>query len=216
MKILRLHISVLLLAVASLVPVAFSQLPNIKTVAPGMGVTGTSVTITGTNLGSTGTVTFNGVTAPNPVWGATTITVAAPGLATTGNVVVTTSAGSSNGVQFIVVPNITAISPTLGPAGGALEVEGTGFGTTTGSLTINTVAATPTFWSDTQVNCEVPGTVTGSGPVVITAGGNLSNQNVIFTLAVNGSISGTISNTNSGAGISGATVTLYLSGVLQS
>ncbi len=215
MKITRPQILLFLLALAFVGPEAVCQAPNIKTVSPSSGITGTSVTISGTNFGSTGTVTFNGVTATNPVWGATTITVPAPSAATTGNVVVTNSAGTSNGVQFTVIPNITGVSPTAAPAGATLEVLGTGFGASTGSLTINTVAVTPTFWSDTEVNCEVPSTVTGSGPVVITAGGNSSNQNVIFTLAVNGTVSGTISNAATGAGIGGASVGLYLAGVLQ-
>jgi YD repeat-containing protein len=215
MKTLRLHIPIFLLAIAFVGPKALAQNPNIITVSPGSGITNTSVTISGTNFGSTGTVTFNGVAASNAVWGAAIITVPVPSAATTGNVVVTNSVGSSNGVQFIVIPNITAILPTSAPAGSVLEVEGTGFGTTTGSLTINTVAVTPTFWGDTVVYCEVPTTVTGSGPVVITTGGNASNQNVIFTLAVNGSISGTVLNGTTGAGISGAKVNLYLAGVLQ-
>lgn len=215
MKIPRLHIPVFLFAIAFIGPEALCQAPNIKTVSPSSGITGTSVTISGTSFGSTGTVTFNGVTATNAVWGATTVTVPVPSAATTGNVVVTNSAGTSNGVQFTIIPNITAISPTSAPAGAVLEVEGTGFGTSTGSLTINTVAVTPTFWSDTKVNCEVPSTVTGSGAVVITAGGNSSNQNVIFTLAVNGTVSGTISNAATGAAISGASVGLYLAGFLK-
>lgn len=78
MKIPRLHIPVFLLAIAFVAPEALCQVPNIKTVSPSSGITGTSVTISDTNLGSTGTVTFNGVTATNAVWGATSISVPVP------------------------------------------------------------------------------------------------------------------------------------------
>jgi len=93
-------------------------------------------------------------------------------------------------------------------------VYGTGFGSTAGSLTINAQAATPTFWSDLKVICEVP-TTAGTGPVVVTVGANSSNNNVVFTLATNGSITGAVSSVANGAAISGATVSLYLTGIYQ-
>jgi YD repeat-containing protein len=217
MKITRTRVSITFLAIALLCPSAFPQSPHINTLSQGSGVTGTSVTINGTNFGQTmgsSTVTFNNVLASNPVWSSSTITVAVPSAATTGNVVVTVLGVASNGVQFTVLPQVVSTIPTSGPVGVPLEVYGTGFGNTTGSLTVGSVAATPTFWSDTKVNCEVPATAT-TGPVMITAGGNNSNNNVIFTLAVNGSISGTVSNAVTGGSISGAMVSLYLTGRLQ-
>src|SRR5260370_9286012 len=168
-------------------PEAFSPSPQINTLSPNSGITGTSVTIAGANFGSSqgsSTVTFNGALAPNPVWCASSITVNVPSAATTGNVVVTVGGCQSNGVPFTVLPHVTSISPTSGPTGSPLEVYGTGFGNTTGSLTINSVAATPPFCSDTKVICEVPATV-GTGPVVVTVGGNSNNNNVVFTLAMN-------------------------------
>ena len=216
-KLARLLVSVAFLTILLVGPEAFSLSPQINTLSPNSGITSTSVTIAGTNFGSSqgsSTVTFNGALAPNPVWGASSIAVNVPSAATTGNVVVTVGGVQSNGVPFTVLPHVTSISPTSGPTGSPLEVYGTGFGNSVGSLTINSVAATPTFWSDTKVICEVPATA-GTGPVVVTVGGNSSNNNVVFTLAVNGSISGTVSNVANGAGISGATVSLYLAGVLQ-
>src|SRR6266404_4187454 len=218
MKLARLAMSVAFLTVALLCPRAFAQSPHINTVSPPSGMTGTSVTIAGTNFGQSqggSTVTFNGVLAANPVWGSSSITVAVPTTATTGNVLVTVLGVQSNGVPFTVFPQIASISPTSGSAGSVLEVDGTGFGNTVGSLSINSVSVTPTFWSDTRVICEIPAAATGAGPVLVTAGGNVSNNNIVFTVVVNGSISGTISNAVNGTGISGATVNLYLAGVLH-
>src|SRR5882762_234495 len=157
MKLLRLRFAITLLAIALLCPKAFSQSPHINSLSQSSGITGTSVTINGTNFGITqngSTVTFNNVLAPNPVWGATSITVPVPSAATTGNVIVTVSGAASNGVPFVVLPYVTSIFPTAGPTGTPLEVYGTGFGNTTGSLTVASVATTPTFWSDTKVICE--------------------------------------------------------------
>jgi hypothetical protein len=131
--------------------------PGITGLSPVMGPTGTVVTITGVNFGTTpGTVTFNGMNAPNPTWSATSITVAVPSGATTGNVVVT--------------------------AGG---VASTGFGATQGSNTasfdLNGVLTPLTVvtggWSDTAITVQVPaGTATGVVNVVVTVGGQVSNE----------------------------------------
>src|SRR6266853_1363479 len=171
MKLSRLRVSITFLAIALLCRAVLAQSPHINTLTPASGITGTSVTIAGTNFGQSlgnSTVTFNNVLAPNPVWGSSSITVPVPSAATTGNVVVTVGGVPSNGVPFTVLPQIASISPTSGSAGSVLEVDGTGFGNTTGSLTLNSASVTPTFWNDTRVICEVPATAT-TGPVLVTA-----------------------------------------------
>ncbi len=80
--------------------------PTIKSVNPLSGAAGTPIMITGTGFGATqGTsvVTFNGIPAAPTSWNATSITTAAPGAATTGNVVVTVDGVASNGVNFTVL-----------------------------------------------------------------------------------------------------------------
>ncbi len=79
--------------------------PNITSLSPTSGSVGTSVTISGANFGSTqgaSTVTFNGTTATPTSWSATSIVVAVPTGATTGNVLVTVGGVASNGVNFAV------------------------------------------------------------------------------------------------------------------
>src|ERR1039458_937554 len=73
------------------------------------GPVGTVVTITGTNFGTTpgiSTVQFNGTAALPTSWTDTSIVVAAPTGATTGNVVVIVNGKSSNGLSFTVPAGI--------------------------------------------------------------------------------------------------------------
>lgn len=80
--------------------------PSITSLNPTSGPVGGSVTITGTNFGTsqgTSKVAFNGTDAGTATtWVSTQIVVTVPTGATTGNVIVTTGAGSSNGVNFTV------------------------------------------------------------------------------------------------------------------
>jgi len=88
-----------------------SPAPSITSLSPTTGPVGTSVTITGANFGAsqgTSTVTFNGTTTTPSAWSATSITAPVPTGATTGNVMVTVNAQSSNGVNF-TVGNVSAI-----------------------------------------------------------------------------------------------------------
>src|SRR6266403_208207 len=66
--------------------------PSITSLNPTSGLVGATVTIAGTNFGASqgiSTVKFNGTTASPTSWSATSIAVAVPAGATTGNVVVT-------------------------------------------------------------------------------------------------------------------------------
>jgi hypothetical protein len=85
-----------------------SAVPAITSLSQNSGVVGTLITITGTNFGATqgtSTVTFNGTSARTAsAWSTTSITVAVPTGATTGNVVVTVGGQASNGVPFTVIP----------------------------------------------------------------------------------------------------------------
>ncbi len=110
--------------------VAGVPLPQITSVSTNYAADYAKVTLTGTNFGATqgaSTVTFNGATAgAATAWSNTAITVSVPFRATTGNLVVTVSGQSSNGVPFTVVPttSITGISPTLGPPGTLVTISG--------------------------------------------------------------------------------------------
>ncbi len=93
------------------------QPPILSSVSPNSGGIGSVVTISGSNMGTTGvgsTVTFNGVVATPTTATPTSIVVPVPSGATTGNVVVTLSGLSSNGVAFALALSVSAITPVNG------------------------------------------------------------------------------------------------------
>ncbi|HKV64028.1 MAG TPA: IPT/TIG domain-containing protein [Candidatus Acidoferrum sp.] len=160
--------------------------PSITSLTPPSGPVGSSVTIAGANFGAsqgTSTITFNGTVAAPTSWSATSIVVPVPSGATTGNVVVTVGGVASNGVNFTVLPtpSITGLSPSSGPVGMWLLINGTNFGTTVGTVTFNGVPATSGIgWSSTSIQVAVPvGATTGN--VIVTAGGVPSNG-FLFTV----------------------------------
>lgn len=183
--------------------------PTISNLSWSSGPVSGYVIINGSGFGSTqasSTVTFNGTNAPlNPnvvypagpldSWSDSSITLRVPSGATTGNVVVTVGGAASNGVLFTVTPppSITSLSPTSGPVGTSVTVNGANFGTTsqaggvgfsqssqvcTGSPCI--VYGTPTSWTPTKIVVTVPsGAITG--PVIVSIAAVNSNG-VSFTV----------------------------------
>jgi len=166
---------------------AFTVLPtpSITSLNPTSGQVGTSVTISGTNFGTsqgTSSVAFNGIPVTAISWAATSITAQVP-VTTTGNVVVTVSGVSSNGVNFTVLPpSITSIIPTSGPVGTSVTITGSGFGSSqqASAVGFNGLGAFPTSWSATSIVVPVPTGAT-SGNVVVSVVGMASNG-VSFTV----------------------------------
>jgi IPT/TIG domain len=155
---------------------------SITSLSPSSGPISTSVTILGANFGSTqgsSTVTFDGTTATPTSWSNTQIVVPVPSGTTSGDVVVTSGSGASNGVSFTVtIPTISSLSPTLGPTGTSVTISGSSFGLTqsqgSSTVTFNGATATPTSWSYTSIVVPVPAAAT-NGNAVVTVGGVASN-----------------------------------------
>jgi hypothetical protein len=189
--------------------------PSITSLNPTSGLVGAPVTITGSNFGSTqgsSTVTFNGIGAGTAgSWSGTSITVSVPSGATSGNVVVTTAGGASNGVSFTVIPppSITSLSPASAAAGALLTIAGSNFGSPQGSSTVtfNGISAgTASSWNNGSITVNVPSGAT-TGPVLVTVGGAASNP-VTFTVMPVPSITSVTPAT----GAAGAQVNVYGSG----
>ena len=180
---------------------------GILSLAPTSGLVGASVTITGVNFGSTqgsSTVTFNGTAASPTSWSSTQIVVPVPSGASSGNVAVTVSSATSNGQYFtVLIPTISALSPTSGPSGTSVTVSGSNFGSTQGSSTVtfNGTAATPTSWSATSIAVPVP-SAASSGNVAVTVSGVASNG-TNFTVT-----SPSISSLSPSSGPAGTSVTI--------
>jgi hypothetical protein len=166
--------------------------PSLSTLSTTQGPVGALVTITGTNFGSTqgsSTVTFGATSAGAASnWSATSIDVLVPAIALGSvNVVVTVAGTPSNALPFTVTPppSISGISPTAGPIGTVVTINGANFGPTVGTRTstvsFNGIVARTNSWSDTQILAPVPLGAT-SGNVVVSIGGITSNG-VNFTVA---------------------------------
>ena len=116
-------------------------------------------------------MTFNGTPAVPYIWSSNFIGVTVPS-ATTGNVVVTVLGQASAGVKFTITsaPSISSMSPTSGPAGILVTVNGSNFGSGQGQsyVTFNGVSASVVSWTSTKIVAVTP-EGTSTGPVVVTA-----------------------------------------------
>lgn len=71
--------------------------------------------------------------------------------------------------------HVGAVGPTQGRAGDTVTIDGEGFGSTSGSVTVGGIAATVACWSPSQVKVTVPSGVTGAADVILTSGSATSN-----------------------------------------
>jgi len=161
--------------------------PTVTSLAPTSGVVGSSVVITGTNFGTTkgtSSVTFNGILASPTAWSTTSIAVAVPVGALTGNVVVTVGGIPTTGRLFTVVPTaptgvvITASSQLLWDEMGA-DITTLGSYVYTAyvdSIKGPTLPSTCAVVSPTQFTCTSPvplaSLVVGTHNIWVTATNN--------------------------------------------
>lgn len=163
--------------------------PVITGVSPTSGLPGTLVTITGSgfqaNKGN-GWISFSGSNATTSTWTDTQITATVPQGAATGavNVRANNFVYSNQDILFTVPkPLITSVTPSTGPPGTQVQINGSGFGATPGSSTVTFAGINATLgsWSDTQISATVPATA-GTGVATVTVGGIASNNNIYFTV----------------------------------
>ena len=198
-----------------------SSEPTIDSVTPESGPEGTVVTIRGANFGpsvgavqGTSGVSFNGVWSTPASWSGSAITVMVPPGAATGDVVVTVGGQPSAGVEFTVTgaggsgPAVGTVSPMLGVEGTVVTIRGEGFGPTAemGGVSFNGVWASAISWSEEEIRVAVPRDA-GTGPVVVTAHGQVSNG-VSFMVADSGLGEPAIHSLSSGTGPEGMVVTI--------
>ncbi len=156
--------------------------PAAGSISVNSGVPGSQVTITGSGFrasrGSSsvafGTSSLSSIDYVS--WSNGKIVVKVPGGANGKPLItVSTAGGRSNGVSFRVVPRISTLSPTSGPAGSEVTINGAGFGRWSNYTRVyfgTRMATTYTLWSSNRVRIRVPSGVRGSVPVTLrTAGG---------------------------------------------
>lgn len=139
---------------------SFNPLPVITKLSLTSGPTGTIINIDGGAFSSTTSVTIGNqpittyaVTNPSAP---TVIKATIPNGATTGQITVTTLFGSATSASpFTVTLSITGFSPTSGPAGTSVTINGVGFNKSS-KVSFGKLKATTTFVSSTELKAIVP------------------------------------------------------------
>jgi large repetitive protein len=193
--------------------------PMISSFTPSSGSPGTSVTITGSAFQNTSSVTFNVTSAITfSVVSGSQISASVPPGASTGPILVTTRGGTATSTSSFTVtsaPTLTGFSPSSGPVGTSVTLNGTGF-TGVSGVAFKGTSAGYTVNSDSQVTATVPSGAS-SGPITVsTSGGtatSASNFTVIPPPAITGfsPASGPVGTTVtiSGSGLTGATAVAF-------
>lgn len=119
--------------------------------------------------------------------------------------------GSGDGfltvLSAVSVPRIMSVSPSSGIAGSTVLIDGSGFDSTTGTVTFGGVPASIQSWSPATISAQVPNTLSaGTADVVVTTTVEASNA-VAFT--VENLTIGNLSPTN---GPSGTPITIHGTG----
>jgi hypothetical protein len=150
---------------------SFGVVPAIGGFTPTGGAVGTVVTINGSAFTGTTDVRFNGTPSAFTVVSYGKITASVPSDAVTGKITVITPSGSaSTGTNFQVKPTISGFTPTSGPVGTVVTINGTGFAGAT-AVRIHATAASFTIVSGTQLRATVPAGATTGAISVSTQGG---------------------------------------------
>ena len=163
--------------------------PTINSFSPTCGPVGTSVDVMGNNFQGTMHVTFNGVEASFNVQSSHLVTTTVPAGATTGKIgVVTDDGAATSAANFTVssscapVPTISSFSPSSGPVGTSVTINGTGLSGATavrfGGVAATSFSVNP---SGTQISTTVPsGAVTGK--ITVTTPGGTATSATNFTV----------------------------------
>jgi hypothetical protein len=185
--------------------------PTISSFTPTCGPVGTNVDVNGNNFQGATHVTFNGVEASVSVQSGHLIKTTVPTGATTGKIGVLTADGSTTSADDFTVssscaptPMISSFSPTSGPVGTSVTINGTGFTGAT-AVTFGGVSA-GTFsvnGAGTRITAIVPsGAVTGK--ITVTTPGGTATSATNFT--VTGAAAPTISSFSPTSGPVGTSV----------
>jgi hypothetical protein len=187
-------LAALLLGVLVPLRVSAADPPTITSFAPDGGrAPGGTVTIQGTNFTGATEVRFN--TAPSTrffVVSAITINADVPAGATTGPISVTTPAGTATSATVFTVadpPVVTGFTPTSGPVGTTVTINGQNFTGTRAVFFPGFVTASFSEISDSTIQAIVPGG-TNDGLIAVRTAGGTANSPSAFTVQGAPKISG--------------------------
>jgi hypothetical protein len=157
--------------------------PGISALTPAIGPVGTTIDLQGGGFTGATSVTFNGTNASYTVDSDTDIHATVPAGATTGPIVVSTPGGiTTSSTPFTVIPPpaINTFTPTSGPAGTTVDLQGGGFTGAT-SVTFDGTNASYTVDSDTDIHATVPTGAT-TGPISVSTPGGTDTSSASFTV----------------------------------
>ena len=182
----------------------FASLQNLS------GKVGSTVSILGQGFIGSTSVSFGGVNATKfTVFSDNYVTANVPTGGKTGTVTVVRPSGNLNSIQqFKVTPTISSISPTSGPIGTVVTINGTGLTQTT-KVTFGGVKATTfTVNSDSRVSATVPSGAKTGKITVTTSGGSATSSSTF-------NVTPTISSFSPPSGKVGTIVTITGTGLTQ-
>lgn len=160
----------------------FKVTPQIDGVVPGAAVVGSTLTISGNAFGTSrgsSYVSLGPVVVADIVsWSNTTIVCNVPhGTWGVMPLRVTTSGGTSNAVDFKIVPAISQLSTSAAHVGDKVGITGTGFGWPRGESVVRFGPVYVTdyvSWADDLIECYVPWGAGGMTNITVTTAGGTS------------------------------------------
>jgi uncharacterized repeat protein (TIGR03803 family) len=161
----------------------FRVTPQLTSFSPAGGIVGSAVTITGVSLTQASQVVIGGKSASFKVVSDTGITATVPPDAKTAQKITITTLGGTavSSKTFMVVPNVVSFTPTNGPVGTEVTINGTSFTGAT-KVTFGGVAATSLeVISDSEVKAIVP-TGAKTGKIAVTTPGGTGTSATNFTV----------------------------------
>ena len=170
-----------------------ASLPRITSVSPRQVQYNQIVTVTGSNFGSSrgsSSVRIGSVAIPSSSlisWSNTRIRFRVPTNMRSGNVVVRTSAGTSNAIRLgIISPYLASVSPSSVKPGDRLTLTGANFRSSRGSgyvlFTPNVwplASSDYVVWSDSRIVVKVPTRAQSGGVKVVTGDGTSGTKRII-------------------------------------
>ncbi|MGV3502978.1 MAG: IPT/TIG domain-containing protein [Adhaeribacter sp.] len=159
--------------------------PLLSSFLPKKDVPGTEVTLRGRGFASTWAVRFNGQDAAFRVLSDEVILATVPINATSGKITVANAAGVvvSPGSFLVRHPGITAFSPSQGPVGETIYLQGDRLSTAKEVFFGGVKAAAFQVFSDSTMSAVVPEGASGKGRIkVVLAGGGYGNSKTKFVV----------------------------------
>jgi hypothetical protein len=147
---------------------SYTVKPSITNFTPTSGITGSTVTINGGGFKPTAHVKFGTKVAKITSSTATQIKAVVPNGAISAPITVTTPAGTAtSSTSFNPTLSVKSFTPTSGPTGTIVTINGIGFNSTSAVKFHGVAATTVTHTSSTVLKAKVPATAT-TGPITVT------------------------------------------------